>query len=292
MDPSRQLDLETHLSETLPPVPAPNYTWALADEQSAILCTTSRPTRTLPLSHASTVDSLELFAAIRENCALVPSYSEAMRIDAALREEPAEPTQETGVLVNIEPEQRQNRRAIKAASFDEPHNRARVSVSGTHSSYNIAGDAKSNAAKQLNRRSWAGVLTNAMSARQIVDEIRTFAGGPITYQPLQETRRKRVGDNTVYFSKDLSPTCSRDPFGGRAQTTPTDEPPTYEEALKLPALRKLTRSMTGADLAGPRRAFLRDVISNRRSCIEGVGVLSEAKVVRLPRCEDGNETSL
>ena len=80
LDPSRQLDLDTHLSDTLPPVPSNNYAWALADEQSAVLCAAARPPRTLPLSHASTVDSLELFAAIRVNCALVPLYSEASRI--------------------------------------------------------------------------------------------------------------------------------------------------------------------------------------------------------------------
>lgn len=294
LDPSRQLDLETHLSDTLPPVPANNYAWALADEQSAVLCSAPRPARALPLSHASTVDSLELFAAIRENCALVPSYSEAMRIDAALREDPEENASDVSVLINIENEPRQNRRAIKAASFDEPANRNRVTIVETHSSNNIVASTSTNEAKQQNRRSWAGVLTGAISPKQVVDEIRTRADGTITYQPLQETQRRRNGgdNNTLYFSRDLSPTCSRDPFHGRAQTTPTDEPPSYEEALKLPALRKLTRSLTGADLSGSRGAFIRDVLTNRRSCLEGVGVLSEAKVIRLPYTESGAETPL
>nr|XP_026494614.1 transmembrane protein 151B-like [Vanessa tameamea] len=289
LDPSRQLDLDTHLSDTLPPVPATNYSWALADEQSAVLCAASRPPRTLPLSHASTVDSLELFAAIRGNCAIVPSYSEAMRIDAALREDPAENASNTGVLIDIEGEPRTNRPAIKAASFDEPTRRPRVTIAGTHSSHNIAGSSRSHEAKQQNRRSWAGVLTSARSARQILDDL---TNNPVTYEPIPESQVRRNGENTLYFSRELSPTCSRDPFGGRAQTTPTDEPPSYEEALKLPALKKLTRSITGTDLAGPRRAFLKDVLANRRSCLEGVGVLAGAKVVRLPYSESGEETPL
>lgn len=273
-------------------MPATNYGWALADEQSAVLCSATRPTRTLPLSHASTVDSLELFAAIRENCALVPSYSEAMRIDAALREDPAENNSESSVLIDVETEPRQSRKTIKAASFDEPIRRYQATISETHSSNNISENTRSNEAKQQNRRSWAGVLTNTRGAKQVVGEIRSFGASPITYEPIHESRDRRVGDNTLYYSRELSPTCSRDPFGGRAQTTPTDEPPTYEEALKLPALRRLTRSLTGADLSGSRRAFLRDVLANRRSCLEGVGVLTEAKVVRLPFKESGVETPL
>lgn len=216
-----------------------------------------------------------------------------MRIDAALREDPAETTDDTGVLINIEQHTRINRPTTKAASFDEPQRRHRVAIAGTHSSNNIAGSARSHEAKQQNRRSWAGVLSTSRSARQILEEIRSAQ--PISYQAIQEAQnreeRTNPNTNTLFYSKELSPTCSRDPFGGRAQTTPTDEPPTYEEALKLPALRKLTRSITGTDFSGPRRAFLRDVLANRRSCLEGVGILSDAKVVRLPFSE-GDETPL
>ncbi|XP_013162004.1 PREDICTED: uncharacterized protein LOC106113692 [Papilio xuthus] len=286
LDPSRQLDLDTHLSDTLPPVPAANYAWNLADEQSAVLSSVPRPPRTLPLSHASTVDSLELFAAIRGNCALVPSYSEAMRIDAALREEPTENT--NPVVIDMESEQRY-RPTVKAASFDEPTRRPKVLIASTHSSSNIADSTRSFDIKQ-NRRSWAGVLTTARSARQILEDF-TNNTSP-NYQLISEQQVRRNGENTLYFSRELSPTCSRDPFGGRAQTTPTDEPPPYEEALKLPALRRITRSITGTDLAGPRRAFLRDVIANRRSCLDGIGVLAGPRVIRLPQCESGEETPL
>ncbi|XP_013136222.1 PREDICTED: transmembrane protein 151B-like [Papilio polytes] len=288
LDPSRQLDLDTHLSDTLPPVPATNYAWNLADEQSAVLSSAPRPPRTLPLSHASTVDSLELFAAIRGNCALVPSYSEAMRIDAALREEPTENTNNP-VLIDIESENRHNRPTVKAASFDEPPRRPKVLIASTHSSSNIVGSTRSFDIKQ-NRRSWAGVLTTARSARQILDDF-TNNTSP-NYQLISEQQVRRDGENTLYYSRELSPTCSRDPFGGRAQTTPTEEPPPYEEALKLPALRRITRSITGTDLAGPRRAFLRDVIANRRSCLDGIGVLAGPRVIRLPQCESGEETPL
>lgn len=274
---------------------ANNYAWALADEQSAVLCSAPRPPRTLPLSHASTVDSLELFAAIRGNCALVPSYSEAMRIDAALREEPA-PDSTTdnaaaGVVIDMEPEARSSPlRTAKAASFDEPPRRPKVTIATTHSTHNISASARSNEMKQ-NRRSWAGVLTTARSARQILEEF-TATNSPTSYEQMREPQASENGEATLYFSRELSPTCSRDPFGGRAQTTPTDEPPSYEEALKMPALRKLTRSITGTNLAGSRRAFLRDVLTNRRSCLEGVGVLAGTKVVRLPYSESGDETPL
>ncbi|XP_022827154.1 transmembrane protein 151B-like isoform X3 [Spodoptera litura] len=299
LDPSRQLDIDTHMSDTLPPVTANNYAWALADEQSAVLCSAPRPPRTLPLSHASTVDSLELFAAIRGNCALVPSYSEAMRIDAALREEPAAAAADdgtdsaaAGVVIDMEPEARSSPlRTAKAASFDEPPRRPKVTIATTHSTQNISATARSNEAKQLNRRSWAGVLTTARSARQILEEFRS-SNSQTSYEQMPEPQVSENGETTLYFSRELSPTCSRDPFGGRAQTTPTDEPPSYEEALKMPALRKLTRSITGTNLAGSRRAFLRDVLTNRRSCLEGVGVLAGTKVVRLPYSESGDETPL
>ncbi|PZC74264.1 hypothetical protein B5X24_HaOG208118 [Helicoverpa armigera] len=284
LDPSRQLDIDTHLSDTLPPVTSNNYAWALADEQSAVLCSAPRPPRTLPLSHASTVDSLELFAAIRGNCALVPSYSEAMRIDAALREEPAADTNTdnaaAGVVIDMEPEARSSPlRTAKAASFDEPPRRPKVTIATTHSTHNISATARSNEAKQQNRRSWAGVLTTARSARQILEEFRSSTS-TTSYEQMPEPQVSENGETTLYFSRELSPTCSRDPFGGRAQTTPTDEPPSYEEALKMPALRKLTRSITGTNLAGPRRAFLRDVLTNRRSCLEGVGVLAGTKGIK------------
>ncbi|KAJ8720119.1 hypothetical protein PYW07_012162 [Mythimna separata] len=296
LDPSRQLDIDTHISDTMPPVTANNYAWALADEQSAVLCSAPRPPRTLPLSHASTVDSLELFAAIRGNCALVPSYSEAMRIDAALREEPAQDNNtdnaEAGVVINMEPEARSSPlRTAKAASFDEPARRPKVTIASTHSTHNISASARSNEAKMQNRRSWAGVLTTARSARQILEEFRA-SSSQTSYEQMPEPQVSENGEATLYFSRELSPTCSRDPFGGRAQTTPTDEPPSYEEALKMPALRKLTRSITGTNLAGSRRAFLRDVLTNRRSCLEGVGVLAGTKVVRLPYSESGDETPL
>ncbi|XP_035437847.2 transmembrane protein 151B isoform X1 [Spodoptera frugiperda] len=300
LDPSRQLDIDTHMSDTLPPVTANNYAWALADEQSAVLCSAPRPPRTLPLSHASTVDSLELFAAIRGNCALVPSYSEAMRIDAALREEPAAAAaaegnadnEAAGVVIDMEPEARSSPlRTAKAASFDEPPRRPKVTIATTHSTHNISATARSNEAKQQNRRSWAGVLTTARSARQILEEFRS-SNSQTSYEQMPEPQVSENGETTLYFSRELSPTCSRDPFGGRAQTTPTDEPPSYEEALKMPALRKLTRSITGTNLAGSRRAFLRDVLTNRRSCLEGVGVLAGTKVVRLPYSESGDETPL
>lgn len=286
LDPSRQLDLDTHLSDTLPPVTATNYAWALPDEPPAVVTSNTRPTRTLPLSHASTVDSLELFAAIRGNCALVPSYSEAMRIDAALREERTENRDEH--VIEIEPESRP-RSAIKAASFDEPTRRPKVAIASTHSSYNIGATPRSDEAKQQNRRSWAGVLTTTRSARQILEDFRSSNAN---YESVPEPQTSRSSETTLFYSRELEATCSRDPFQGREVTTPTDEPPSYEEALKLPALRRLTRSITGTDLANPRRAFLRDVFTNRRSCLEGVGVLAGPKVVRLPCSESGEETPL
>lgn len=209
-----------------------------------------------------------------------------MRIDAALREGINENA--NSVLVDIEHETRPNRPTVKALSFDEPARRPRAGIASTHSSYNISSNTRTDEAKQQNRRSWAGVLTTARSARQIIEDFRS--SNQSSYQQLNEARSTN-GEPTLYYSTELSPTCSRDPFGGRSQTTPTDEPPSYEEALKLPALRKLTRSITGTDLAGSRRAFLRDVVANRRSCLEGVGVLAEAKVVRLS-CTEGEETHL
>lgn len=281
LDPSRQTDLDTHLSDTLPPVPTSNYAWAqLVDEQSAIICSTPRLQRNLPLSHASTVDSLELFAAIRENCALVPSYSEAVRIDAALQEDPEENANEETALTTV-------------AIIDEPRIRPQTLLFGAYSNINIA--LSSNAevgSTQQNRRSWAGMPNDpGLKARQILENIRTEQ--PIIYQSLDaQPGCSTTRDTTLFYSKELSPTCSRDPFGGKQQTTPTDEPPSYEEALMLPAVRTLTRSDTGTQLSGPRNAFLRDVLTNRRSCLEGVGLLSNAQVLRIPLDEPGEETAL
>lgn len=202
-----------------------------------------------------------------------------MRIDAALRE--PEPEH----VIQIEPER--PRSAVKAASFDEPTRRPKLTIASTHSSYNIGANQRTEDAKQ-NRRSWTGVLTTR-GARQILEDFRSSNSN---YEAVPEPQTSRSNETTLFYSRELEATCSRDPFQGREVTTPTDEPPSYEEALKLPALRKLTRSITGTDLANPRRAFLRDVVTNRRSCLEGVGVLSGAKVVRLPCSESGEETPL
>jgi hypothetical protein len=71
----------------------------------------------------------------------------------------------------------------------------------------------------------------------------------------------------LYYPSPLVETCPVDPFNGRELTTPTEEePPPYEEALRLPVLTRLRRSLTDRgdicrrSIFGPRRSCQADLI--------------------------------
>lgn len=106
LETTRRLDLETHMSQYTPTAPThfPRHPPAasILSSQSAILAnnmeSASSSTQHINIlalarsrnglehgevmSHTSTIDSLELFATIRENCVLVPSYSEALLLSS------------------------------------------------------------------------------------------------------------------------------------------------------------------------------------------------------------------
>lgn len=49
---------------------------------------------------------------------------------------------------------------------------------------------------------------------------------------------------TLFYPSPLVRRSPGDPFQGRSVTTPTEDPPDYEEALRLPVLSRLRRSLT------------------------------------------------
>lgn len=59
--------------------------------------------------------------------------------------------------------------------------------------------------------------------------------------------------HALYFPSPLVEHCPGDPFRGRDVTTPTEDPPPYEDAIRLPVLARLRRSLTArGDIAGRR----------------------------------------
>ena len=78
----------------------------------------------------------------------------------------------------------------------------------------------------------------------------------------------------MYLSAPLEERLPRDPFQGRAVTTPTEEeedenaipaPPSYDDALRFPALTRLKRSLTDRDVC-------------RCACVESVLVTERVQV--------------
>lgn len=337
------------------------------------------------MSHTSTIDSLELFATIRENCALVPSYSEALllssidgntagtnggspRSNFSNRRKSLDPNQRiapsTSSSVNQESETHQSaiittpRRKLRivteedhgnacssAADSDEDEDDLEATpyrIHTTQSNYSlktnnnyilIERDKNSTYYKFQNRKSWAGFLSkpnqnrghgsarirpipllscrknsltdsllndnnpattsneNHDSERRIstnvVLDVETAVENELPMSQIEAIDRNIMEDEVqdeqnknLYFASPLMKFCPDDPFGGRTQTTPTEDPPPYEVAVNLPVLRRITRSVTDrGELFGQSRAFINDTLLNRRSCVDNV--VSGTDVVRL-----------
>lgn len=336
------------------------------------------------MSHTSTIDSLELFATIRENCALVPSYSEALllssidsnpagtiggspRSNFSNRRKSLDPNQRiapsTSSSVNQESETHQSaiittpRRKLRIVT-EEDHGNVCSSVADsdededgleatpyrihtTQSNYSlktnnnyilIERDKNSIPYKFQNRKSWAGFLSKPNQSRHgsarirpipllscrknsLTDALLNDSNSATTSNENRETER-RISTNValdvemaienelpisqieaidrnlmedeireeqnknLYFASPLMKFCPEDPFGGRTQTTPTEDPPPYEVAVNLPVLRRITRSVTDrGELFGQSRAFINDTLLNRRSCVDNV--VSGTDAVRL-----------
>lgn len=187
----------------------------------------------------STIDSGDLEWCIRENTALVPSYSEALLID--------------------------NQEEDHTRRQNETSNNRQMAT--TSSSYSIRASASSNnnnitnsdcqnqgRGNNTSRRSWGSVLN--FQPRPT----RSTSQG--LNQPDNLSRSSTQNRLVLYYPSSLVEVCPEDPFHGRAVTTPTDEsPPSYEEALRFPALTRLRRSLTDRGEIC-RRAFF----TQRRSC--------------------------
>lgn len=95
-----------------------------------------------------------------------------------------------------------------------------------------------------------------------------------------DIQKPTILKSQLFFSNPLLQICPSDPFGGRHQTTPTEDPPPYEIAVNLPVLRRITRSLTDrGDLFSHSRSFINDTLMNRRSYVENV--VSGPESVRL-----------
>nr|CAD7461056.1 unnamed protein product [Timema tahoe] len=186
------------------------------------------------LSHDSTIDSCELELDIRDNSSLVPSYSESLLM-AATGQEQQGPTIQADSNVNIPVVPR---------------------IPLTHSSFNIR--AAATAAVALNRRSWGGIFTSG-SRSSLCRDARP------------QRRTSYHGHRLVFLPSPLVEHCPDDPFQGRSVTTPTEDPPPYEDALRLPALGRLRRSLTDRG----------DICRRGSTCIFSSAVVSEVDRIRV-----------
>nr|CAD7607880.1 unnamed protein product [Timema genevievae] len=205
------------------------------DADAALSPTTDAPHESRgQLSHDSTIDSGELELDIRDNSSLVPSYSESLLM-AATGQEHQGPIIQADSNVNIPVVPR---------------------IPLTHSSFNIR--AAATAAVALNRRSWGGIFTSG-SRSSLCRDARP------------QRRTSYHGHRLVFLPSPLVEHCPDDPFQGRSVTTPTEDPPPYEDALRLPALGRLRRSLTDRG----------DICRRGSTCIFSSAVVSEVDRIRV-----------
>lgn len=362
------------------------------------------------MSHTSTIDSLELFATIRENCALVPSYSEALLLTSVnnqtndaltrsmvlnsdtqtntrhvfSRRKSLDPNQRIAPSTsNSNPETRidfecQSNHQSTIIGQNTPKRKLRIveehratnsddncsnvvddsdedfpsnsgsplRIHATQSNYSLKTnnnyilmerDKNGSHYKWQNRKSWAGFLSKPnhfsstsrghgsarirpiplLSCRKnsLTDSLLNQGGVATTSNEMVENRRnsetavpndvemavestlpisqiesidrnlleedeQEAPSSNLYFASPLMKFCPADPFGGRVQTTPTEDPPPYDVAVNLPVFRRITRSVTDrGELFGQSRAFINDTLLNRRSCVDNV--VSGTDAVRL-----------
>ncbi|XP_063239022.1 transmembrane protein 151B-like [Bacillus rossius redtenbacheri] len=70
------------------------------------------------------------------------------------------------------------------------------------------------------------------------------AGARRSWGGSSSSRVSAQGARLVFLPGPLADSSPRDPLRGRGATTPADDPPAYEDALRLPALTRLRRSLT------------------------------------------------
>ncbi|KAJ8872268.1 hypothetical protein PR048_025870 [Dryococelus australis] len=185
-----------------------NYDVSASTPDATTAPTTNVDSSRGELSHDSTIDSGDLEACIRDNYAIVPSYSESLLMEAT--HEPINTDSNANVPA------------------------ARLPIA--HSSYSIRGTASGAAAAPAGRRSWGGVFSSG--SRSSLSRASMAGTG-------DGSRRVSVhGNRLVYLASPLAEHCPQDPLQGRSVTTPTENPPAYEDALRLPALSRLRRSLT------------------------------------------------
>ncbi|XP_075233633.1 transmembrane protein 151B-like [Lycorma delicatula] len=205
---------------------------------------------------ASTVDSGELEWCIRENTSLVPSYSEALLMSAT--DSRIQPTNSSYSIRN---------------SNNNNNNNNITNNDGT-------GIQEQQQRRNSNRRSWNSILNFNPGQRS------SWSRGSAQFETTL-SRSSTQNRLVLYYPSSLAETCPEDPFHGREQTTPTTEdPPTYEEALRFPALTRLRRSLTDRGEIC-RRAFF----SQRRSYHLNENTASPSPSTR-PRTLITMETSL
>ncbi|XP_026470229.1 transmembrane protein 151B-like, partial [Ctenocephalides felis] len=166
-----------------------------------------------PITYSNTTDSLQIY----ENCALVPSYSEALLM-----------TPNGDVVNRLESSRRnssESRRGIAIMSSiintrRKTNEAPDESVQSSWSNYSLRtrNNNSISRVKNQNRRSWNGIA---------------------------HVRPVHHGGSVLYYASPLLPHCPDDPFGGAESVmVPEEPPPSYEEALLFPRLRALARSAT------------------------------------------------
>ncbi|XP_068085686.1 transmembrane protein 151B-like [Anabrus simplex] len=193
------------------------------------------------LSHGSTIDSGDLEWCIRDNYAIVPSYSEALLMED--RPSTAAATTETAAVH----QQQQPRMPIAYSSY---------SIRGLSNNNNITSEEPPQpSVSGQPRRSWGGIFNSGSRSS-------------LSRMSRSSTHNRLV----LYYPSPLVERCPEDPFQGRTITTPTEDPPPYEDALNLPVLSRLRRSLTERGDICRRR-------EQRRSC--GQVVVAESAQLRL-----------
>ncbi|XP_008207025.2 serine-rich adhesin for platelets [Nasonia vitripennis] len=83
------------------------------------------------------------------------------------------------------------------------------------------------------------------------DSLRIDRQRPLSCQSLTY---RRENSRTLIYASPIQSVCPSDPFGGR-NVVPSENPPDYEEALNLPVLSRLRRSLTERDTTAAAAAL-------------------------------------
>ncbi|KAJ1522634.1 hypothetical protein ONE63_001806 [Megalurothrips usitatus] len=206
------------------------------------------------LSHGSTLDSIEWDSCIRENCALIPSYSEALLMD--------EDDGGGGVVVGADEEEREadEHRSLVSTPAAAPPRDSVDELLG-HPAVSLRSTVLQGRVK---RRSWGCLLRSVASMGSVGTAASLGSLGSVMATAVAVDDPEP--EPQLYYPSPLAERSPGDPFQGRSTEIPTrghqQPPPPYEEALET-TVRLVCEAAAEATADAPLLTRLRRSLTDR-----------------------------